>query len=519
MIKNYFKVAWRNLMKSKVFSFINIFGLTTGITVCLMIFLFIMNEFSFDSFHTKGKDIYRVMRSFDPSKPAAPYLSGPYAPALLNDFRGEIKAAVRVMPDNDLFSYKNRPFNEKNVYIADSNFFTFFSFPLVKGNPATALNDENSVVLTETTAKKYFGNEDPIGKIIEMNQDRKLRVTGIAKDVPINSHLNFDVIIPLSFYAKMHFFQVWINNNHFVYVLLGEHADKTSIEKRFPAFMQKYMGPTIKQTGYRFALSLTPLKDVYFADESGFDKVRHGNKKVVYVFLSIAALILLIACINFMNLSTIRAAERSKEVGLRKVMGALRKNLTGQFLGESLLLTIISCLLSLVLLQLLMPLYSDLLGYKLAVPYGQWWLYAFLLGTIVVVGLLAGSYPALILSGFSPIEALRGTARFRTSPERGTTLWAKFMRLGKGGSLFRQTLVVVQFSISVFLITGTIIITRQMSFIKNQALGYNQEQTLIIPLDNNDIADHMNRFKQELQANSNIASVSMMSGEPGGFFD
>ena len=502
MLKNYLKIAWRNLMKSKVFSFINIFGLTTGITVCLMIFLFIVNEFSFDNFHANGKDIYRVMRSYDPSKPAVPYLSGPYATALLNDFPGEIKQAVRVMRDNDLVSYKNHPYNEKNVYIVDSNFFTFFSFPLLKGNPATALRDENSVVLTEATAKRIFGNEDPMGKVIDWNHDRKLTVTGIAKDVPVNSHLDFDIVIPMAPLYNQPFFKVWINNNHFVYVQLDKQANRASMEKRFPAFMQKYMGPLMKQTGYLFALSMMPLKDVYFADESGFDNVKHGSKKVVYVFLSIAVLILLIACINFMNLSTIRAAERSKEVGLRKVMGALRKTLAGQFLGESLLLTIISCVLSLVLLQLLMPLYSDLLGYKLSVPYTSGYLYAFLAGTIMVVGLLAGSYPALILSGFSPIEALKGK-----------------LKLGKGGSLFRQTLVVVQFSISVFLITGTIIITRQMSFIKSQALGYNQQQALIIPLDNNDIFNNLNRFKRDLQANSNIAAVSMMSGEPGGFFD
>jgi putative ABC transport system permease protein len=502
MVKNYLKIAWRNLMKSKVFSFINIFGLTTGITVCLMIFLFIMKEFSFDNFHKDGKDIYRVMRSFDASQSAAPWLSGPYAPALLNDFRGEIKQTIRIMPDNDLVSYKNSTFNEKNIYLVDSNFFTFFSFPLLKGNPATALRNENSVVLTETTAKKYFGNEDPMGKVIDWNQDRKLTVTGIARDVPVNSHLNFDIVASMSHLYNLPFFKVWINNNHFLYVKLDEKANRASIEKRFPAFMDKYMGPTMKLTGYHFALFMTPLKDVYFGDESGFDSVRHGSKKVVYVFLSIAVLILLIACINFMNLSTIRAAERSKEVGLRKVMGALRKNLAGQFLGESLLLTIISCVLSLGLLQLLMPLYSDLLGYKIAVPFSQWWLYTFLLGIIIVVGLLAGSYPALILSAFSPIEALKGK-----------------LKLGKGGSLFRQTLVVVQFSISVFLITGTIIITKQMSFIKNQALGYNQEQALIIPLDNNDIYNHMNGFKKELQANSNISAVSTMSGEPGGFFD
>jgi putative ABC transport system permease protein len=230
--------------------------------------------------------------------------------------------------------------------------------------------------------------------------------------------------------------------------------------------------------------------------------VRHGDKKVIYIFLSIAVLILLIACINFMNLSTIRAVERSKEVGLRKVMGALRRTLAGQFLGESILLTIISCVLSLALLQVLMPVYSGLLGYKLAVPYHSPYLYEFLFGTVLVVGLLAGSYPALILSGFSPTQALKGR-----------------LKLGKGGSRFRQVLVVVQFSISIFLITGTIIIAKQMRFVKNMQLGYNQEQTMIIQLDNESIYKHMNSFKQELQANSQVAAVSMMSGEPGGFFD
>jgi putative ABC transport system permease protein len=502
MIRNYLKVAWRNLMKAKVFSFINIFGITTGITVCMMISLFIMNEFSVDNFHTRGQHIYRVMRSFDASMPPAPYLSGPYADALLNDFPGEIKQVVRVMPSNNLFTVNNRPYNEKKVYFADSNFFTLFSFPLLKGNPATALKDINSVVLTESTAKKYFGNEDPMGKILEMDKDRKLKVTGVAKDVPTNSHLDFDLVTPISYLASLPFFKVWINNNHFEYVLLDDHADPRRVESRFPAFMDKYMGPTMKETGYHFKLSLTPLKDIYFENASAFDNVRHGDKKVVYVFLSIALLILLIACINFMNLSTIRAAERSKEVGLRKVMGALRSTLARQFLGESLLLTIISCVLSLGLLQLLMPLYSDLLGYPLSVPYSSWYLYAFLGAIILVVGVLAGSYPAIILSGFSPIEALKGK-----------------LGRGKGGSLFRQVLVVVQFSISVFLITGTIIINKQMSFVKNMALGYNQEQTMIIPIDNDDIFDHLNTFKQELQSDDHIAAVCGMSGEPGGFFD
>jgi len=489
-------------MKSKVFSFINIFGLTTGITVCMMIFLFIMNEFSVDNFHVNGKNIYRVMRAPDPSKPGVPYISGPYAPALLNDFPGEIKQAVRILISNDLFVFENRSFNEKRVYFADSNFFSVFSFPLVKGNPATALNDMGSVVMTESTAKKYFGNADPMGKIVEIDKERKLKVTGVARDVPSNSHLNFDMVVPIAHIARQKFFSVWINNDNFTYVLLDDHANKASLEKRFAPFMQKYMGADMQRMGVKFTLSLTPLKDIYFEDASSFDNVRHGDKKVVYVFLSIAVLILLIACINFMNLSTIRAAERSKEVGLRKVMGALRKTLAWQFIGESVLLTIISCILSLGLLQLFMPLYSSLLGYSIAVPYSTWYLYAFLGGTVIVVGLLAGCYPALILSAFSPIEALKGK-----------------LKLGKGGSFFRQVLVVVQFSISVFLITGTIIINKQMSFVKDKNLGYNKEQTLIVPIDNGDIYNHMVSFKRELENNPNVAGVSLMSGEPGGFFD
>ncbi|HEV2481746.1 MAG TPA: ABC transporter permease [Puia sp.] len=505
MIKNYFKIAWRNLMKSKVFSFINIAGLTTGITVCMMIFLFVMHEFSFDNFHTNGKNIYRVMRTFDPNVPPVPYLSGPYAAALWNDFHNEIRHIVRVMPDNDLFTYNNRPFNEKKVLIVDSNFFSFFSFPLLRGNPATVLADPNSVVLTETTAKKYFGNEDPIGKVLEMNTNqnyRKLKVTGIARDVPSNSHLDFDIVFPLSYYENQPWMHFWLNNDNFTYVMLDPQVSPQTVAKQFPAFMNKYLKETMEQTGIHYELALRPLREIYFERSSSFDQVRHGDKRVVYVFLSIAALILIIACINFMNLSTIRAAERSREVGLRKVMGALRNTLTWQFLGESVLMTVISCMLSIALLFLLMPVYDDLLGYTLEIPYNQWYLYAFLLGTVLVVGLLAGSYPALILSRFTPIEALKGK-----------------LKSGKGGTIFRHALVVVQFGISVFLITGTLIINKQMHFVKNRQLGYNQDQALVIRIDNNDFYNHMKSFKQELQANSDIASVSMMSGEPGGFFD
>ena len=504
MIRNFFKTGWRNLMKNKVFSLINILGLTIGITVCMMIFLFIVNEYSVDNFHKNGSRIYRVMRAFENEGKSASvaYLSGPYGPALLNDFKGQIEKAVRVNPSNNLVTIDNNSFNEKKVIDVDPEFFDVFSFPLIKGDPSNVLKDPGNVVLTETVAKKYFGTIDnAMGKVIMLDKALPLKVAGIAKDVPSNSHLEFDLVVPLDNYRNSGNMTTWINNGLYTYVLLAPGASQTQIEKQFPPFMEKYMGSDMRKFGFKFSLSLTPLKDIYF-ENAAFDSVKHGDKTVVYIFLSIAALILLIACINFMNLSTVRAVERSKEVGLRKVLGALRQHLVGQFIAESIMLTAISCLLAVVILLLVMPFYNHLLGYTLTTSWNQPAIYLFLGGVIVAVGLLAGSYPAFFLSSFSPIQALKGK-----------------LRLGKGGTNFRQALVVIQFSISVFLIIGTIVITKQMNFVKNKQLGYNKEQTVIVPIDNNDIYNHINTFKTTLQKESDVQSVSIMSGEPGGFFD
>jgi putative ABC transport system permease protein len=503
MFKNYIKIAWRNLYKNKAFSLIHILGLTIGITVCMMIFIYIMNEFSIDTFHAKQKNIYRVMRKFDALKEGTPYLSGPYAPALLNDFKGEIKQAVRISPSNGLISFDNKAFTEKKLYVTDPDFFSLFSFKLIKGNAASVLKDPTSVVLSETTAKKYFGNIDKaMGKVIVLDKKLQLKVTGISQDVPSNSHMDFDMVIPITNYVNNDGFNVWINNSMFTYILLDEHASKTQVEKRLPQFMQKYMGQDMTRLKTHFSLSLTPLTDIYFEPASSFDNVKHGDKTVVYIFISIAVLILLIACINFTNLSTIRAVDRSKEVGLRKVMGALRNHLVMQFIGESLLLTLISCVLAIGFLLLLMPYYNQLLGYTVTVSWHNMPIYLFLGGVIVVIGFLAGSYPAFFLSAFSPIEALKGK-----------------LRLGKSGAFFRQSLVVVQFSISVLLIIGTIVIMNQMNYVKSKELGYDKEQSVIVSLNNDDIYNQRQVFKKELERKGNIASVSLMSGEPGGFFD
>lgn len=505
MIKNYFVTAWRNLIKSKVFSIINIMGLTIGITVCMMIFLFVMNEFSFDNFHKDGDRIYRLMRGFPKDGKVAnvAYVSGPYAPALMNDFPADIQSVVRINTNDNLITIGDKSFHEKKVIDADSNFFRFFTFPLIKGNPQTVLQDPHSVVLTETTAKKYFGSiEDAMGKTIVADKDLPLKVTGIAKDDPTNSHIQFDLVIPLDNFKDATWMTTWINNGIYTYVKLNPHVSPSRVEKLLPAFIEKYMGSDIRKFGlYHYQLSLTPLKEVYF-DDAALDGIKHGDKKVVYIFLSIAVLILLIACINFMNLSTIRAAERSKEVGLRKVLGALRNNLVWQFIGESVLLTLISCLFAVALLVLIMPWYNQLLGYSLTISWNTLPVWLFLAGVVIVVGFLAGSYPAFFLSAFSPINALKGK-----------------LRLGKGGSAFRQVLVVVQFSITVFLIVATIIIAKQMTYVKNKQLGYNKEQTVMVRIDNDDIYKNRNVFKSQLQNESGVQSVSLMSGEPGGFFD
>ncbi|CAN5587205.1 ABC transporter permease [soil metagenome] len=504
MFKNYLSLAIKNFRKQKLFSLINILGLTIGITCCLLIFLFILNEFSYDNFHKNGKDIYRVMRvaSINGVTRQIPYLSPPYATALKNDYPDYIKSSLRVSPDNDLVTYNNVSFNEKKVYLTDSNFFQFFNFHLLKGNAAMVLNNPLSIVMTASVAKKYFGGDDPIGKVVELNKKLHLTVTGVAADVPVNSHLDFDMVVPISNWRNEAWFNQWPSNSLFVYVQLNTAVKPATLTGLFPAFMDKYMGKYYKENGFKTDLAINPLNGIYFEGESPFDNVKHGNKKMVYIFMSIAILILLIACINFMNLSTARAADRSKEVGLRKVLGAVKGQLATQFLFESVLFAVLAALLAVGLLQALMPAYTNFLGYTLPPYYSDARFYIFIAGVIIVVGLLAGSYPALLLPSFSPIESLKGK-----------------IRVGKQGAFFRKALVVFQFAISVLLIISVTIVMKQMNYVKSTDLGFKKEQNMIVRIDNGRIYDNKNQFKNELQADPAVTNVSLMSGEPGGFHD
>lgn len=504
MLKNYLLLAFKNFRKQKLFSLINILGLTVGITCCLMIFLFIINEFSYDKFHKNGKDIYRIYRVGETNgeKRNIPWVSPPYARALANDYPDAIKATMRVQPDNDLVRYKNIYFNEKKIYLVDSNFFSFFSFHLLKGNPATVLSDPLSIVMTQSAAKKYFGNEDPIGKLIDFNEKMRLKVTGIAEDVPPNSHLDFDMVVPLANWRNEFWMNQWPGNSQFVYLQLNPSVHPDQLQKLFPQFMDKYLGKFYREAGFKMDLVMKPMLGIYFEGENPFDAVKHGSKKMVYIFMSIAVLILLIACINFMNLATARATDRSKEVGLRKVMGAVRRQLAWQFIFESLLFAIIAAVLAVLLLQAVMPAYTGFLGYSLPSYWANPFLYIFLVGVIIAVGVLAGSYPALLLSSFSPIESLKGK-----------------LKVGKHGAFFRKALVVFQFGISVLLIISVTIVMKQMHYVRTTDLGFNKEQSMIVRLDNGKISDNKINFKNQLQADPAVSSVSLMTGEPGGFHD
>lgn len=502
MYKNYLLLAIRNLKRQKVFSIINIAGLTVGIISCLMIFLFVQNEFSVDLFHKNGRDIYRVMRIGERNgeRQAIPYLSAPYATALQSDFEDQIKHTVRVMVSGGLVSRENNAFTEKKIYFADENFFQVFDFELISGNKDKVLMEPGNVVLTEATAKKYFGNEDPVGKILTLDKTIQLKVSGIARNIPANSHLSFDLIAPISMYNSEEWFSVWNNNNLFTYVQLNPAADKQKLVSAFPGFMDKYMGEV--PPARRMGLDLTNLRDIYFENAGPWDNVRHGNKNVVYIFICIAFLILFIACINFVNLATARATDRSKEVGLRKVMGAVRGQLIIQFLGESILLAAISCILALLMLQFLMPAFQSLLGYELPPFWTNALLYGFILAIILVVGILAGSYPALLLSSFKPVESLRGK-----------------LQQGNGGIYFRKALVVFQFSCTVLLIIGMMIIGSQMDYVRNKDLGFDKDRVITVKLDNDELWQGRNQFKERVQSLASVKSVSLMSGQPGGFHD
>lgn len=499
MFRNYFTIAWRNLKKHKVFSFINIMGLAVGITACFLIFLYVQFELSYDTFHTKADRIYRVVA--DLKTPSDTFHTGTgsaaFGPNIKADFP-EVEAFVRFERASILVKKGTVKFQEANTIWADSTFFTTFSFPLVYGDAATALKEPLSVVFTETTAKKYFGDVNPVGQTVQLTGElRPATVTGVVKDLPENTLIKADMFLSMST-RSITFHEnndaQWISFSPVNFLLLKPGTDAEALEKKFPAFINRRLGEALQEHKMALTLTLEKLKNLYL--HSTYDGLDAGSLNNVYIFSVIAVFILLIACINFVNLTTARATERAREVGIRKVAGAQRLQLAAQFVGESLMLCLAAFIVAMVLSALLIPFFNQLAGKTISK--GFWYHlpqagYVLLAG--IVLGILAGLYPAIVLARFQPVTVLKG--RFAT----GTT-----------GAALRKGLVMAQFTISIALIIATITVYRQMNYMRSQNLGFNKDQMLIVETNGDDKRE---AFKNALTGIPGVQAAALSSSVPG----
>ncbi len=472
MLKNYLKVALRNLWKNKGFSAINIIGLASGLAVCLLIVLYVVDELSYDKYYPNAERIYRIDADiyFNNTSAIFAVSPDPLGPALKRDFPG-VEEITRVANQGGILVKKdNRNVQDDHAAFADSTFFKVFALPMIAGNPLTALRDPNSIVIDETTAKKYFNTTDILGKTLIVDNDNYCKITGVIKDIPKQSHFHFHFIRPRGKDNPS-----WLSNNRYNYVLVRPGVTKEKLQKDVDATINNYLGKELqdqlhaslndlKNTGGHFDYYAMPVTGIHLHSDKQYEIEANGNINYVYIFSVIAIFILLIACVNFMNLSTARSANRAKEVGIRKVAGSLRTHLIIQFLTESILICLFSLVLAIIMAMLLMPLFNQLAGKEMSIAtLFSTWLFPIMLALVIVVGFVAGSYPAFYLSSFQPIDVLKG-------------------KIAKGfkSSWLRSSLVVFQFSISIILIIGTIVIYNQLDFIRSHKIGYNREQVLIL---------------------------------------
>ncbi|HEY9488758.1 MAG TPA: ABC transporter permease, partial [Chryseosolibacter sp.] len=467
MIRNYIKVAIRNLLRQKGFSFINVFGLALGISCTALIGMWVNDELSYDRFHNGYDRIYRVTATLPELKVHAAVSSAPLALAIKNEIP-EVAEAVRITNmHRDLIQVGDIKFEEKGVIYADSNFFRVFTFPFIKGDSERALQNPEGIVITEEMAMKYFGSTDVLEKTIRKNNKEDFTVTGVIANVPENSHLQFDFVQPMRFLARTNNDlknNVWDNFNYFTYLKLNDKAQQSrsvigNLEQKMQAIYKK------NEPELKVGFVLQPLSKVHLHSNFLADIPGHGNAQNVYIFTVVAVFILVVACLNFMNLATARAARRAKEVGLRKVVGAVRPHLIGQFLAESLVIALLSLVVALLIIYLVLPYFNTLGGKNLSFDFTNVQIIAGLLGITVFTGLLAGSYPAFYLSGFVPATVLKGN-----------------FTGGASGSLFRNTMVVIQFAVSISLIVGTTIVYRQLKYIQQLNLGFDKENLLYVPM-------------------------------------
>jgi putative ABC transport system permease protein len=510
MLRHFFQIAWRNLMKRKLYSFINIAGLTIGMACCVLITLYIRNELTYDRYHTKSDRIYRVTQTFrsvqkgenpGPPTPQDFWVWGcaPVGAALQADFP-EIEKVVRFMsPNSILLQHGERHIQQDNLLYMDSTAFDVFSWKMLYGDPHTALIAPNSIVLTRSVAEKFFGDANPVGQTLRADNQVNLLVTGVMEDVPSNSQFTFNGLISMSTEREQRsgIFSNWGYVDFYTYLLLKKNASIQPLRANADAFVKRH-NPDDK--GY--VIAFEKMTDGYLRSAAIRQPGPVGSLTNVYLFLSIAVFILLIACINFMNLSTARSLERAKEVGVRKVLGVRPASLMWQFLAESVLLSLFAGIVALFLASACVPLIGSLSGKDLAaVNLFNTRITLAMVAFSVIVGIVAGIYPAWFLSGFKAISVLKG----------------KFNPTGKGISL-RKYLVVFQFTVSIVLIAGTIIVYRQLAFVNHHDLGFQKDQMLIINFEgDNDVEQHIETIKTAIARQPGVVSVAASRAVPGEF--
>lgn len=511
MFKNFFITAIRNLLKHKSYLFINIIGLAIGLASFIFITLYVVHELSYDKFNSQYENMYRlVIKGQMSGQDLHQAISAaPTARALIDDYP-EIEKVVRISKFGAwLIRYQDKRFNEDGIMFADSTFFDIFDYKLLRGNPKTALLNPRSMILTETFAEKYFGNEDPMGKSLNVEEDTIFyTVTGIIQDIPENSHFQFDMLGSMNSIGQSRS-DNWVSHNFYTYMVIKEGTSIPELEEKLQYMVEQYVGPQIKEflgitledfadAGNYFGYYLQPIKDIHLRSNIQEEIEPNGSMAYVYIFSLIAIFILLIAIINFVNLSTARSSTRAKEVGVRKVTGATKQGLVTQFLSESMLLTIIATAFAVILVELLTPAFNTLVGKEISVGiFSSMQGILLLLLLVGVVGILAGLYPSFVLSSFKPVSVLKGT----------------FTGGAKSGWL-RSVLVVIQFTISITIIIGTLVVSSQLNYMQNKNLGFNNEQLLVVRRPDA-LDDHLETFKQEILKNPAITGVANSNSIPG----
>jgi len=499
MFWNYLKIAWRNIKRYKGYSFINIFGLAIGLACCILILLWIQDELNFDRFHTNADNLYRIVTEFHKTEPVTHYwpVCAPLAPALKEEYPEIIKATrFTRLRRGQLIKFGEKIFLEPRICLTDPDFFTMFTFLFLEGDPQTALSNPNSIVLVESVSAKYFGNENPVGKVLNINNEFDFTVTGILKDIPENSTIQFDFLIPFirieDFEKAWAVLDNWTLSGFATYVQLEKKASAETLVNKIAYYLKNHV-PESEDVIY-----LQPFEDVHlYSSHIQFSVEGQGDIAYVFIFSLVAFFVLIIASINFMNLATARSATRAREVGLRKVVGATRAQLIRQFFCESVGMAFFSLILAVVLVELFLPAFANLSGKILVLDFSSH--YHIVLAIVIITlitGFISGTYPALFLSSLRPVKVLKGA-----------------LKTEGRGFLFRRILVVSQFSLSILLIICTIVVSQQIGYIQNKKLGLNREHVVYLPI-REYLAEKYETFKTELDNTAGIMNVAASSSLP-----